>query len=79
MATITGMGKKTDKPDAAPPPPPEGSSGLKVSLRIPARLAVPFCAYVKSRRPLPTDTSALLLALEEFLSREGFPPSPAPE
>lgn len=72
---------KRKKQDGEPVPDRERRSDhVAVLVRLPVRLAEAFTAYRTSQRPPPTATAIMLLALEEFLVREGVyqPDDPPP-
>jgi hypothetical protein len=74
--------RRTSKPaqPATPPadPPKTQRSGRALGLYISDQLADALDAYIASTRPRVSKTSALEVALEEFLRARGFLPGPTP-
>lgn len=72
---IGAMGRKKGKPmPATEAAPSRNREGKPVNIWVPEHLHGVLEAYIASRRPKPTKTAVVILALEEFLVREGFPP-----
>lgn len=59
---------------------PQGRSPADIIFaRVPPPLRSAFRAYLASQRPAPSHTSAVIVALEEFLQARGFWPPPEPK
>jgi hypothetical protein len=56
------------------PPPEQTRNGVAVNVWIDPSLYAAFEAYLESKRPRPTKTSVVEVALDDFLRKEGFPP-----
>ncbi len=52
-------------------------SGKPLNFWVDEKLRAALDAYLESARPTPTLTSALSVAVEEFLAARGFWPQPA--
>jgi hypothetical protein len=65
------MAKKTTKPRAKP-----NRTGTARSIYFPDDIEAALQAFRESQRVPPTVTDTLMLALQEFLQKEGFYPPP---
>jgi hypothetical protein len=75
--TLLDMGK--DKPKKPGRPQTGRKPTYILYARIKPSIGAALDAYIAATRPTPTQTSAVELALEEFLAKQGFwPPSDAP-
>lgn len=81
--TVLGVAKSTKPPEEGEGPrkPGRPATGRKPTYilyaRIQPRLGAAFEAYIEATKPKPSQTAALELALEEFLTSRSFWPPPA--
>ena len=80
---MLGVAKKKTKADEAAAManigrPPGNRSGVPIYAYIPPQLRKALNAYLENTRPNPSLTSAVEVALEEFLKERGFWPPPQP-
>lgn len=83
-ATVQDMASKKTKPAEVPAKKAgRPSTGRKptylVYVRIRPSLGTALDAYIAATRPTPTQTAAVELALEEFLTKNGHWPLPTPQ
>jgi hypothetical protein len=74
MQVVANKKDKTNDTPKVGRPPATDPKVHALNARLPSALAAALKAYMKTRRPRPTTTAVALLALEEFLQREGFWP-----